>query len=75
MSSCSGICRYVMMDLREDVIICLLLFLDVYLWHVCRYDYDGGAIVWGDCGCLDIVYEVRGCWYRCDVYVHIPACC
>ena len=67
--------RYVLLDPREDVFICLLLFLGVYLWHVFRYADDGGAIMWGDCGCLDIVCEVCGCWYRRDVFVHIPACC
>ena len=59
---------------RENICIYLLLFLGVYLWHVCRYGDDGGAIMWGDCGCLGIVCEVCGCMYRCDIFVHIPAC-
>ena len=67
--------RYALLDPRENDFICLLFFLGVYLWHLCRYGDDGGAIMWGDCGSLDIVCEVCGCLYRCDVFVHISACC
>ena len=35
--------------------------LGVCLWHVYRYSDDRGAIIWGECCCLDIVCEVYGC--------------
>ncbi len=55
--------RYVLLDPREHVFIRELEGLGVYLRHVCCYGDNGGAIVWSDCGYLDVLGKVSGCWY------------
>ncbi len=32
-----------------------------FLWHVCRYGYDWGAVMWDECGSREVVSEVGGC--------------
>jgi hypothetical protein len=65
----------ILLDPQEDVYIHLLLSIGLYWWHVYRCGDDGGAVVWSDDGCLDIICEVCGCWYRGGVFVDVFACC
>jgi len=65
---------YVLLDLVEDVDVYFFLCFIVKLRHVCRYSYDGCAIMRGDFGCFDVVCEV--CWrlYGGDFLVYVPSC-